>query len=242
MSFDIDSEVERLNYFILAGEKNQSCSVSIFNGNKDVIYKFNSNINLIDENDFEVAILNSNVDKSLIKHNCLIKIEYEDNGVKTETECFLRGLYGQNNNIVLNISYPYKMFRYQKRNTFRVVMSPQKSYVSLDKSKEFLSNLPVINISTGGVAVLINAPEDQIKENFIFDMAEIELPLKLNNFFSTKMKICHMEKINREDFEEYIIGQPNNGSYFQVGIKFMSMTSRFEQSLIMVVNQIARGM
>ena len=240
--FYIDSEIERLNYLITASEENTGCYVSIITENKEEVYSFNSQMFLTDQEDLELTWENpSDIKLELIKPNCVVKIEYDLHGIKTNAECFLRSLRYNGDNIILNISGPYKMLRVQRRRGQRVGLNSKfQAFVHLDKRKQYLSNLAVINISDGGAALLVSAPPEDIRKNLVFDSSEILLPLKANNHFITGMKVCHIKPISKSLLPASI-RDGGNYPWVQVGIKFMVVSQKMEQSLAMVMNQLLRN-
>lgn len=241
--FSVESEIERLNYLITASEENTSCFVVILDDNKQELYSFNSTMFLTDQEDLELVWENPHdIALELIKKNNVVKIEFDLHGIKTYAECFVRSVKQNIIQIILNISGPYKMERFQRRKGQRVSLSSNFSAtISLDKNKDYLTDLLVLNISDGGAAILVNAPPEHIRKNLTYEFAEINLPLKMNNYFFVPMKICHVKPISKSllpaIYREKVVANP----WTQVGIKFMSVTPKLEHSLAMVINQILRN-
>ncbi len=240
--FSIDSEIERLNYLITASEENTSCYVSVNTENKEIVYSFNSQLSLTDEEELQLCWEgHGNPDIKIIKPNCVVRVEYELKGIKTIAECFLRDIWEEGDKFILNISGPYKMRRYQRRIAQRVGLNEHfPAMITLDSSKEGLSDLRVINISEGGAAILVSVPLELIEKEMFFYSAEITLPLKANNVFNVGVQVCHIKHISDAYLPTSLQG---TGKYpwLQLGVKFVPVTPKMEHSLLMLMNQVLRS-
>jgi c-di-GMP-binding flagellar brake protein YcgR len=241
--FIVESEIERLNYLMTASEEKTQCFVTIMADNKEEIYSFNSKMFLAGQEDLELIWKTpGNIKTESIKTNCILKITFDLHGIKTNAECFLRSLRFKEEDIILNISGPYRMQRIQRRKRQRVILSSKFSAtVSLNKELDFLSNLLVANISDCGVALLINAPKEYLERGLIYENAEIILPLKMNNSFSLDMRICHVEQINKSLLPVAMRDKSVNNNWYKVGIEFRTVTPKMEHSLLMVMNAVFRS-
>lgn len=239
---DVKSEIERLNYLITASEENTKCFVSILNEEKKEVYNFYCTMFLTEQEDLELIWENpKEVDLNLLKRNFVLRIDFNLHGIETYAECFLRqALKDQcNENIVLNISGPFKMHRLQRRiNTRFNMFGSFTAKVHLNKDKEHLSDLISVNISEGGIAVLVNAPMEDVRKNIIYTESILELPLKMNNVFLIPMKIVHVKTINKSLLPKILSEKKTIHPWFQIGIKFMSIPPKLEHSLKMVINKI----
>ncbi|NCQ51615.1 hypothetical protein GW796_06920 [archaeon] len=241
--FYIHSEIERLNYLITASEEHTICNVLMLDESKLDLYSFASTIVLTENEDLELKFENSNnINIDLIKTNGILKIDFSLHGIKIYAECFVRKVSLIKNYIVISISGPYSMERRQRRSMHRVgLYADYQLSLTLDVNKERLSNLLALNISEGGISVLINAPMESISKNLIYRNAEINLPLKMNNHFIVPVKVCQISPARkflipialREKRVEYV--------WSQVGFKFLSKPPQMEQSLLMVINQVMRN-
>lgn len=239
-NFNVKSEIERLNYLITASEENTKCFVSILNEEKKEIYSFESTMFLTGQDDLELVWENpKDVDISLLKRNSILRIDFYLHGIETHADCFLRHCESEANNIILNISGPFRMTRLQRRVNPRVNLSTNfTAKVHLNKNKEHLSNLLAINISEGGIAILVNAPLEDVRKNIIYNDSVLELPLKMNNVFTLPMKIAHVRSVSKALLPKILSEKKTIHPWFQVGIKFMAISQKLEQSIKMVINQI----
>ncbi len=239
-NFNVKSEIERLNYLITASEENTKCFVTVLNEEKREIYNFESTMFLTGQEDLELVWENPrDVDVSLLKRNSVLRIDFHLHGIETHADCFLRHYEHEANNIILNISGPFRMTRLQRRGSPRVNLSTNfTATVHLNKNKEHLSNLLAVNISEGGIAVLVNSPLEDVRKNIIYNDAVLELPLKMNNVFSIPMKIAHVRNVSKALLPKILSEKKTVNPWFQVGVKFMAVSPKLEQSLKMVINQI----
>ncbi len=241
--FIVDSEIERLNYLMTASEEKTQCFVTVIAENKEEIYSFDSKMFLAGQEDLELIWKTpGDVRTEILKTNCILKITFDLHGIKTNAECFLRSLRFKNEDIILNISGPYRMQRIQRRKRQRVILpSKFSATVNLNKELDFLSDLLVANISDCGVALLVNSPKEYLEKDLVYKNAEIFLPLKMNNSFILDMKVCHVEQINKALLPTAMRDKAVNNHWHKVGIEFKNVTPKMEHSLLMVMNAVLRS-
>ncbi len=238
-NFSIDSEIERLNYLITASEENTRCFVTLLDEEKKELYSFESTMFLTGQDDLELIWETpKDVDMGLLKRNAILRIDFHLHGIETHAECFLRDSEVTGTNIHLNISGPFRMTRLQRRISGRVTLSTNFSAgIKLNATKDHLSNLLAVNMSEGGVAILVSAPLEDIRKNLVYSDAVLELPLKMNNTFNIPMKISHVKQISKALLPKFLTDKKTPYPWYQVGIKFMAISPRLEQSLQMVIKQ-----
>jgi c-di-GMP-binding flagellar brake protein YcgR len=243
-NFYVESEIERLNYLITASEENTFCFVSILDDNREEVCEFKSKLSLTENEDLELVISRnkSNEEIHFLKQNAILKIDFNLDGIQTHAECFVREFESIEDNIIINISAPFKMIRVQRRVHPRItVPSSFEIFVTLDKNKEELSRLRAVNISLGGIAVLASASQQVISNGMIFHNSFIELPFKVNNIFQIPMKISYAKLINKEILPQDLIDKDTRNSWYHLGIKFENSNVSLEDSIKMAIYQISKN-
>lgn len=226
--FFVQSEVERFNYFLLASEEKLSCFVTLLDNEKNKIYMFDSML-AEDYGDFELTWDNiEEVNLELLKKNNIVKIDFFHQGIEINTLAFLRYYEKDDGRITISISAPFEMVRMQRRSYQRFNV-PEKfvAKVSLDKAQKNLTNLKIINISLGGVAVLADFEKNNLKLGEIFTEATLELPFKIDNVFSTEMQVAHIQLVEKDNIK-----------YVQIGLRFTKVSLKLEDSLKAIINQL----
>lgn len=243
-NFYVESEIERLNYLITASEENTFCFVSILDDNREEACEFKSQLALTENEELELVVSRSKSNEKIIflKQNAILKIDFNLDGIQTHAECFVREFEVIEDNVIINISAPFKMIRVQRRVHPRItVPSSFEIFVTLDNNKKELSKLKAINISQGGIAVLASASQQEIYNGMIFHHSFIELPFKVNNIFQVPMKISYAKAINKEILPQDLLEQNTKYSWYHLGIKFENSNVLLEESIKMAIYQISKN-
>ena len=227
--FFVQSEIERFNYFLLASEEKSPCFVTLLDNEKNKIYMFDSLLKE-DYGDFELTweCIEEEVNLDLLKKNNIVKIDFFHQGIETHTLAFLRYYEKDSKKITVSISPPFEMVRFQRR-TYPRFNVPEKisAKVSLDNSIDKLKNLKITNISLGGLAVITDFEENELKLGEIFKEAELELPFKVDNKFITEMQVAHIQLV-----------EVSKEKKIQIGLKFLNISTKIEDSLKAIINQL----
>ncbi len=142
--------------------------------------------------------------------------------------------------MVLRLRYPKKMWRFQKRNSFRVKI-PFESDVSitLDPQDPNLKNLQIVNLSVGGAALVINVEDKWFDENKLFENAILHLPTAASNYHITA-EIKHRKKITLQDNPGLLLSKIKTGNWSQVGVEFHRLSVQTEQAIVYCVNKFSK--
>ncbi len=98
---------------------------------------------------------------------------------------------------ILKLLSPKRMIRYQRREAYRVPI-PSFSNLSIDlednSERKDLISLPIVNLSVGGAAILLNTNENIENLPQYFENATLNLGNQVFN--GIKMKVCRIRKVN----------------------------------------------
>jgi c-di-GMP-binding flagellar brake protein YcgR len=95
---------------------------------------------------------------------------------------------------VLRARLPFRLYRLQRRDSFRVpVPSSQSVFITLKPGLRHLENLKALDLSCGGVSVLVRAPLEAVHLGKRFPGATVKLgPHATNDQFKVDMLIRHV--------------------------------------------------
>lgn len=235
---------ERERYIRTAYEQHLAATIFLFEGSDRVKFtKFNSKIFWGNNDQPEVELFLGDFNIRTIDDCEFVGIFFID-GVKYVFESDINFWKKISDGIVnVNLTYPKKMIRYQRRNNFRVKVPHNINFrIDLNRDQKNLSKLYVVDVSAGGAAILINANEDFFREFNLFENVYLLLP-NSSQEFKVKAKICHKKTITKEflpkDLAKFTPTLADS-NWYQVGIQFDHLPIQVEQALMLLVNQLSR--
>ncbi len=238
----IASSLERFGYLRVAKENKASFVFYLHeeNDNKfDNWHKFTSYIFVDEKENIEVE-LNKKFYREL--KNPYVWGVCTLNHVKIVFEAKVKGINKDELGIYsLGLETPKRMIRYQRRDSFRVKIPPfSKLRVDLDpnpKNPDFQS-LPVVNLSIGGVAVLLNTNGNLSNMPTSFD--NIVIHLEGQSFSNIKVRVCRVDVFNQGAIPLNIASKKTALNWYEVGLSFESLPYKVEQELFMIVNTMSK--
>lgn len=243
--FLINSPNEITQYINLASEARTSCDIRLYDIDRRQVLLTLSSYIFINEKkqiEFEGIFHNEVSIFQNIRQHCVIRAQMYLHGVRIVFESLLESWNKEKSTIIFKVGFPYKMVRYQRRDSFRVKIPANFTIkVDLEKGHEFLSNLPALNISGGGVAVLINASEEMVATDNIFENAQIYLPVGKYDFFNLQMRVRHQKLIDKKYLPKLMQSKITPHPWYHVGLQFGRLPPGMEQALTMMVNNLSRS-
>lgn len=170
---------------------------------------------------------------------------------------------------VLRARLPFRLYRLQRRDSFRVpVPSSQGVFITLKPGVRHLENLKALDLSCGGVSVLVRAPLEAVHLGKRFASAVVKLgPHATNDQFKVDMLIRHVRlappglsqllgpsaapapklpplQANRHggpasrEAALAAMGALLQPELLQLGIEFENMPTQLERNLARLVNEL----
>lgn len=165
----------------------------------------------------------------------------------------------------LHARLPFRLYRLQRRDSFRVpVPSSSGVFITLKTGMRFLENLKALDLSCGGVSVLVRAPVDSVHLGKRFPAAQVRLggPAGTENY-QVDMLVRHV-RMAPPGLSQMVAASPalrlpvpprqGNSAFresamaavgallqpelLQLGIEFERMPMALERSLARLVNEL----
>ena len=159
---------------------------------------------------------------------------------------------------------PHRLYRIQRRDAFRVPVPPGMHITaSLKPGTRHLENLRALDLSCGGVSVLVKASAEEVRVGKRFAKATIALPSADGSTLHTvDMLVKHvrlappaMAPVLKEpviavqkstapattfrDYAKQMVGALNPPEVMELGIEFIHMPMSLDRSLSKLVNELA---
>lgn len=141
----------------------------------------------------------------------------------------------------LTVAMPFRMIRYQRRESFRVKVPPfAKINIDLDSNPELthLKNLKLLNLSVSGAAVLLNTNQDINLLPKEFPNATIVL--ENSTFPNIKMKVKRVTPFNRDAIPLNLAAQREQLGWYELALSFEKLPTKAQQELFFTVNSLAK--
>lgn len=166
---------------------------------------------------------------------------------------------------VLHARLPFRLYRLQRRDSFRVPVPPSSGvFITLKTGMRYLENLKALDLSCGGVSVLVRAPVDSVHLGKRFPGAQVRLgspsgndnyqvdalvrhvrmaPASLNQMLaaSPALRLPVPPRQGSTAFRESAmaaVGALLQPELLQLGIEFERMPMALERSLARLVNEL----
>ncbi len=170
-----------------------------------------------------------------------------------------------NGALVLHARLPFRLYRLQRRDSFRVPVPPSAGvFITLKTGMRYLENLKALDLSCGGVSVLVRAPVDSVHLGKRFPAALVRLGGPGGNeHYQVDMLIRHVRmappglnqllaaspalrpptppRQGTNAFRESAmaaVGALLQPELLQLGIEFERMPMALERSLARLVNEL----
>ena len=143
--------------------------------------------------------------------------------------------------IALSINLPFRMIRYQRRESFRVKV-PSFSKISIDldndPEKPHLKNLKLLNLSVSGAAVLLNTNQDinLLPKEFLNATIFLENSVAKN----IKIKVKRITPFNKDAIPLNLAAQRENLDWYELALSFDKLPIKTQQDLFLTVNLLAK--
>lgn len=159
---------------------------------------------------------------------------------------------------------PHRLYRIQRRDAFRVPVPPGMHITaSLKPGTRHLENLRVLDLSCGGVSLLVKASTDEVRVGKRFARGTVSLPMPEGNTVHTvDMLVKHVRlappsvaPVVKEpviaiqkstvpattfrDYAKQMMGALNPPEVMELGIEFIHMPMSLDRSLFKLVNELA---
>lgn len=235
----LSNSFERESYLKKALESHASVKFILFNNFK----QFHSYLFADKRGALEVEIPINDIDiNNIIDSNA--RFGFIMDGVQIIFETKIEHLEKNSPTIaVLKLKHPTKMWRFQRRNTFRAkVPYSSEIKITLDVNNVELKNLHLINLSIGGASVIINDPNNLLSDRSDFDEAVLHLPTATSDYI-VKARIRHKKPMTIDMFPESMIYHINYGSetnWLKLGVEFEQVPMHVEQAIIYCVNMLSQ--
>ncbi len=164
------------------------------------------------------------------------------NNVKIVFEAEIGPIISEDKDIYsIRMLKPKRMIRYQRRDAYRVAV-PSFSNLSIDLENDpdnkDLVELPVINLSVGGAAVLFNTNKDIDLIPDYFNNASLNLENQI--FRNLKVKVCRISVFNYGAIPFNIAAKKTALNWYELGLKFEKLPYNVEQELVIFVNNMSK--
>lgn len=264
--YSVDSAVERLELTRQIQHSRQATVVVVVNtndpANPQLLVNFNSNIFEIDEQ------------KGTMEFDLPMAAPYIGHGHSLRGSAKLQGVLltfeaetletriskdGKENALIAKL--PHKVYRLQRRDNFRVPVPKGTGIeVSLVPGVPYLENVHVLDISCGGVSLLVKAPPDEVHVGLRFKQGRVALTSGArNNTHEAEMIVKHARqappgldqlvtkpsKAARSPAASFrqqamqAMGATKPVELIQLGIEFGRMPMSLDKELARMVNELA---
>lgn len=262
--YAVDSSVERLELTRQIQQSRQAAVVVVINANdpanQHLLLNFNSNVFEINEQnatmEFDLPMAAPYIGKGHVLRGSAklqgVMLTFEATTLETRVSND-----GKENALVATL--PHKVYRLQRRDNFRVPV-PKGTGIELTLAPGFphLKNVHVLDISCGGVSLLVKAPPDEVRVGMRFKQGSVELTNAPgpNNVHQAEMIVKHARqapagldqllskptKSSSASFREHamqVMGASKPAELIQLGIEFGKMPMSLDRELQRLVNELA---
>ncbi|MBD3893119.1 hypothetical protein [Hydrogenophaga sp.] len=266
-SYELTSRPEIFELFWQIAQQRQSASLVVLNPDEStqpqLVQSFSSNVFELDQ-DADTMEFDLPMAAPPVARGHLLRGSVKLHGVMLTFEAEVIGtrMSQQGRDSALITSLPRRLFRLQRRDSFRVpVPGSYKIRVSLSPEHKHLQNLRVLDVSCGGVSVLLRTLVDEVPLGRHFSpgvfssdadgaVTSYEAQMIVRHVRSAPPSLNHlMDEIKDRNvaggatkfqpFKLPAVASAEKFELMQLGIEFRHMSMGLERSLARLVNELA---
>lgn len=185
-SYRIDSFAESLDLMRRVAQSNQAATVVVLKPDSEApepLLAFSAKVAEVSE-DTQSMELDLPLGSAFVPKGLTLRGSVRLQGVIVTFECETLGSRHSPDGVsgVLVVRLPFRLYRLQRRDSFRVPLPPQAGVViTLKAGVRALENIKALDLSCGGVSVLLRAPLEAVHQGKRFPRATVRLGVGSGN-------------------------------------------------------------